>query len=119
MLNREELLAIYECNHKHDCSKCPYDYGYFNNLDNKWYCSNTKLLYDMYVFLSHEAMWYEIAEGNKVEGSLCECSNCGDWQLHYYNYVPKYCPNCGCKMNPTVIKKEFDNEDERMDTEGG
>lgn len=65
----------------------------------------------------NEAPWYEIARVEEAKEVLCECGNCSDWQLHYYNYIPKYCPNCGCKMSPTVIKKEFDNGNERMDTE--
>lgn len=33
------------------------------------------------------------------ENTLRICSVCGDWQIHYRKYLPKYCPNCGAKMD--------------------
>ena len=29
-------------------------------------------------------------------GHIYSCSECGDW---YHDFVPKYCPNCGAKMD--------------------
>ena len=34
-----------------------------------------------------------------VDGSLSECSVCHDWQVHNGEYIPKYCPECGAKMD--------------------
>lgn len=34
-----------------------------------------------------------------TDDRLRECSVCHDWQIHYERYVPKFCPNCGAKMD--------------------
>lgn len=39
------------------------------------------------------AHWIEINE------DLFECSNCHNWLIHYDKYYPKYCSECGAKMD--------------------
>ena len=39
--------------------------------------------------------WIDVS----CSGGLRECSMCHDWQIHYEKYFPKYCPNCGAKMD--------------------
>ena len=41
--------------------------------------------------------WIEIEENSN--GHLNECSVCGNWVFHNYEYVSKYCPECGSKMD--------------------
>ena len=40
--------------------------------------------------------WLDIC---KADGSLRECSVCHGWQVHNEEYIPKYCPDCGAKMD--------------------
>lgn len=41
--------------------------------------------------------WIEIEES--ADGHLKECSVCKNWIFHNFNYVSKYCPDCGSKMD--------------------
>ena len=41
--------------------------------------------------------WVEIEES--TDGHLKECSVCKNWIFHNFNYVSKYCPDCGAKMD--------------------
>jgi hypothetical protein len=41
--------------------------------------------------------WVEIEES--ADGHLKECSVCKNWIFHNFNYVSKYCPDCGSKMD--------------------
>lgn len=41
--------------------------------------------------------WVEIEESET--GHLMECSICNNWIFHNFNYVSKYCPDCGSKMD--------------------
>ncbi len=40
--------------------------------------------------------WLDIC---KTDARLRECSVCHNWQVHYEKYIPKYCPECGAKMD--------------------
>lgn len=108
---REELIARCKCSER-DCENCQYRLIQIIQNNEICTCNFEKIKNDIVNFLTKESVWYEIARVNEAKEILCKCSNCGDLQLHYYNYVPKYCSNCGCKMSSTVIKKEFDAEDE-------
>lgn len=41
--------------------------------------------------------WTPIEEGET--GHLMECSVCKTWIFHDFDYVSRYCPHCGAKMD--------------------
>ena len=40
--------------------------------------------------------WLDIC---KTDARLRECSVCHNWQVHYEKYIPKYCQECGARMD--------------------